>query len=83
MVILIVSGGAIALWVSNEGSERGLVEEEICRREVRDRMRSNLHRFYELNIPLDRSQQSYIDEMQNLAKELGLPTLGNDGRWLQ
>ncbi len=61
----------------------GFVEEEICRREVRVRMRNNLHRFYELRIPLGRSQQSYIDEMQVLAEELGLPTLGNDGRWLQ
>ncbi len=61
----------------------GLVEEEICRREVRVRMRNNLHRFYELRIPLGRSQQSYIDEMQDLAEELGLPTLGNDGRWSQ
>jgi hypothetical protein len=61
----------------------GLVEEEICRREVRVRMRNNLHRFYELGIPLGRSQQGYIDEMQDLAEELGLPTLGDDGRWSQ
>ena len=61
----------------------GLVEEEICRREVRIRMRNNLHRFYELRIPLSRSQQSYINEMQDLAEDLGLPTLGNDGRWSQ
>ncbi len=61
----------------------GLVEEEICRREVRVRMSNNLHRFYELKIPLARSQQSYIDEMQILAEELDLPTLGDDGRWSQ
>jgi hypothetical protein len=61
----------------------GLVEEEICKREVRVRMRNNLHRFYELRMPLGRSQQSYIDEMQVLAEELGLPALGNDGRWSQ
>ena len=48
----------------------GLVEEEICRREVRERMRVNLHRFYELRIPLARSQQSYINEMRELAEEL-------------
>lgn len=61
----------------------GLVEEEICTRAVRVRMRNNLHRFYELRIPLRRSQQSYINEMQDLAEELGLPPLGNDGRWSQ
>ena len=61
----------------------GLVEEEICMREVRVRMGHNIHRFYELGLLLSRSQQTYIDEMQELAEELGLPALGNDGRWSQ
>lgn len=59
----------------------GLVAEEICVRELRVRMRNNLHRFYELNINFARAQASYVAEMQELARELGLPPTNDDGRW--
>ena len=59
----------------------GLVNEESCRREVRARMGRNLHRVYELGFGLESSQTSYIEAMQELALELGLPAVNDDGTW--
>ncbi len=59
----------------------GLVSPEICQREVRVRMRRNLHRFYELGISFTRSRSSYIEAMQELALEEGLPAINDDGSW--
>ena len=59
----------------------GLVSSEICQREVRVRMRRNLHRFYELGINFTRSRSSYIEAMQELALEEGLPAINDDGSW--
>jgi hypothetical protein len=59
----------------------GLVDPEICQREVRNRMRGNLHRFYETGIGFTRSQSNYIEAMQELALEEGLPAINDDGSW--
>ena len=59
----------------------GLVPTDVCQREVRYRMRRNMHRFYEMNINFNRSQPDYLLEMQSLAKDLGLPAIGEDGFW--
>ena len=59
----------------------GLVDSEICEREVRTRMRRNLHRFYELDLAFGRSQSSFIETMQDFASELGLPNIRDDGSW--
>jgi len=61
----------------------GLVNQEICQREVHTRMRRNLHRFYELGFGFERSQSSYIEAMQGLALEEGLPAVNDDGTWQQ
>ena len=58
-----------------------LVPADICQREVRFRMRNNLHRFLELGINLNRSDPDYLVEMQSIARELGLPEIGDDGLW--
>ncbi len=59
----------------------GLVSPEICQRVVRARMRRNLHRFYELGLSFNRSRSSYIEAMQELALEEGLPPINDDGSW--
>jgi len=59
----------------------GLIESEICEREVKARMRRNLHRFCELNLGFARSQSSFISTMQDFASEMGLPTIRDDGSW--
>jgi hypothetical protein len=59
----------------------GLVPAEICQREVRFRMRRNLHRFYEMNINFNRADPGYLAEMQSLARDEGLPEIGDDGFW--
>ena len=61
--------------------EKGFVNAEICQRQVRTRMRRNLHRFFELGINFARSQQTYIQTMQDLAVELELPPVNDDGTW--
>ena len=48
---------------------------------VRIRMGRNLHRFYELDIGFNRAQSDYIEAMQGLAREFGLPAIHNDGTW--
>ena len=59
----------------------GLVNPVICHREVRLRMRLQLHRFYEFGIAFQRSQSNYIKAMQELALEEGLPAINDDGTW--
>ena len=59
----------------------GLVNPEICQREVRIRMRVNLHRFYEVGIGFTRWESNYIDAMQELALVEGLPAINDDGTW--
>jgi hypothetical protein len=61
----------------------GLVPAEICQREVRFRMRRNLHRFYEMDIQFNRATLDYLKEMQSLAQEEGLPEIGDDGFWMR
>ncbi len=59
----------------------GLVNQEVCQREVLARMRRNLHRFYELGLGFERSQSNYIKAIQKLALEVGLPIVNDDGTW--
>ena len=59
---------------------QGFVDQDVCRREVRERMRIYLHRFYELGIS-GSGRDSYIKVMQELAIEEGLPAVNNDGVW--
>jgi hypothetical protein len=59
----------------------GLINQEICQREVRIRMRVNLHRFYETGHGFTRWQSDYIEAMQELALEEGLPAINDDGTW--
>ena len=59
----------------------GLVNEESCMRGVRVRMRRIMHRVYELGFGFERSQTSYIETMQELALEEGLPAVNDDGTW--
>jgi len=59
----------------------GLVPADICQREVRYRMRRNLHRFYEMEINFNRAAPDYLEEMQILAREENLPEIGEDGFW--
>jgi hypothetical protein len=47
----------------------------------RANMRRSLHRFYELRISFTRSKSSFIATMQELAREVGLPEIGDDGSW--
>jgi len=61
--------------------DEGFLSAETCERHVRTRMRRNLHRFYELEINFARSQYSYVEMMQELAKELDLPAINDDGTW--
>lgn len=62
--------------------EVGLIDAEICQREVLVRLHRNLHRFYELGINFVRSRESLIAEAKILASELGLPAIDNDGNWV-
>jgi len=59
----------------------GLVNPVTCQREVRLRMRLQLYRFYEFGIVFERSQSNYIEAMQELALEEGLPAINDDGTW--
>ena len=59
----------------------GLVGQEICQREIRVRMRRNMHRFYEFGFDFQRSRSGYIETMQELALEDGLPAVNDDGTW--
>ena len=61
----------------------GLVPAEVCEREVKERMRRNLHRLYELNLGVDRAPSNFIAEMQDLANALGLPDIDDDGNWVR
>ena len=61
--------------------EEGLVPFEICRNDIRANMRRSLHRFYELGISFTRSDSSFIATMQELALEVGLPEINDDGTW--
>lgn len=61
--------------------EEGLVPFEICRNDIRANMRRSLHRFYELGISFTRSETSFIVTMQELAREVGLPDVNDDGSW--
>ncbi len=59
----------------------GLVEPETCHREVRARMRRYLYRFYEFRIDFSRQPQGFINEMQAIARQEGLPEINDDGTW--
>ncbi len=59
----------------------GLVQAETCQRELRTRMLRYLHRFHEFGIGFSRQPQSFIKEMQELARQEGLPEINDDGRW--
>ncbi|MEE8262408.1 MAG: hypothetical protein V3R83_08100 [Gammaproteobacteria bacterium] len=59
----------------------GLVEPETCQREVRARMLRYLYRFYEFGIGFSRQPQSFINEMQEIARQAGLPEINDDGTW--
>ncbi len=59
----------------------GLVEPETCQREVRDRMLRYLYRFYEFGIGFSRQPQGFINEMQDIARQAGLPEINDDGTW--
>ncbi len=60
---------------------RGLVDEDICQRQISNRIGSNIHRFYELGISAGREQDSFIEVMQKYALEAGLPPINDDGTW--
>ena len=60
---------------------QGLVAPDICQRQIRSRLGANLHRFYELGISAAREQDSFIEVMQELAIELGLPAINDEGTW--
>lgn len=60
---------------------QGLVETEICHREIRSNMRRSLHRFYELGIDFSRSDSSFVAAMQELAGLENLPAVNDDGTW--
>ena len=59
----------------------GLVQDETCQREVRTRMLRYIHRFYEYGYDFSRQPQSFIKEMQELARQAGLPEINDDGTW--
>jgi hypothetical protein len=59
----------------------GLVPADICQRQIRFRMQRNLHRFYEMDINFNRAAPDYLKEIQNMAREEGLPEIGQDGFW--
>ena len=61
--------------------EAGLVPLDICQSDVRDNMRGSLHRFHELGISFNRSQSSFIKEMQEIARLEGLPSISDEGTW--
>ena len=60
---------------------QGLVDQDICQRQISDRIGSNIHRFYELGISAAREQDSFIRELQKHALDLGLPPMSDDGTW--
>jgi hypothetical protein len=59
----------------------GIVQSEICDKEVRSNMRRSIYRFYELGIDFTRSDSSFIAVMQEFARLEGLPGVNDDGTW--
>ena len=59
----------------------GLVPAETCERELSNRMLRSIHRFYEFRIDFRRYPQSFIKEMQEIARQEDLPKINDDGTW--
>ncbi len=58
-----------------------LVQAETCERELRNRMLRYIHRFYEYGIDFSRQPQGFINGMQEIARQAGLPEINDDGTW--
>lgn len=59
----------------------GLMSAQTCQKDVRENMRQSLHRFLEFNVSFSRSEPSFVNEMQDLARRENLPAIGDDGSW--
>ena len=59
----------------------GLVQTETCERQLRTRMLRSIYRFYEFGIDFSRQPQDFIRGMQEIARQVGLPEINDDGTW--
>ena len=59
----------------------GLVQAATCERELRARMLRYIYRFYEFGIGFSRQPQGFINEMQEISRQAGLPKINDDGTW--